>query len=61
MMKKSSDRNCRCSRWRNENWRVYGQWQIDEDIKLLQDALAKDDELLSERLRHLKRILEKMV
>lgn len=35
--------------------------QIDEDIKLLQDALAKDDELLSERLRHLKRILEKMV
>jgi hypothetical protein len=34
--------------------------RIDEDIRLFQDALSKDDELLSERLRTLSAILEEM-
>lgn len=33
---------------------------IDEDIKLLNDALAKDDELLGERLSRLAAILKEM-
>jgi hypothetical protein len=34
--------------------------KIDEDIELFRDALAKDDELLSERLHRLSSILRKM-
>ena len=34
--------------------------KIDEDIKLFADALAKDDELLGERLATLSRILKQM-
>lgn len=33
---------------------------IDEDLKLFQDVLAKDDELLGERLQTLSRILKEM-
>ena len=33
---------------------------LDEDIKLLRDALSKDDELLSERLRRLAALLREM-
>jgi len=34
--------------------------KIDEDIKLFQQVLGKDDELISERLRVLSRILKEM-
>ena len=34
--------------------------KIDEDIKLFSEALAKDDELIGERLRTLSRILKEM-
>jgi hypothetical protein len=33
---------------------------IDEDIKLFQQALSNDDELIGERLSTLSRILKKM-
>lgn len=34
--------------------------RIDEDIQLLRDAMAKDDELLGERMRTLARILKEL-
>jgi hypothetical protein len=33
---------------------------IDEDMKLFRDCLARDDELISERLRTLSRVLQEM-
>jgi hypothetical protein len=33
---------------------------LDEDIRLFADALGRDDELLSERLRVLRKILDDM-
>jgi hypothetical protein len=33
---------------------------LDEDIRLLRDALARDDELISERLRRLGELLDEM-
>jgi len=37
-----------------------GNEMIDEDIKLFKEALSKDDELISERLFVLARILKEM-
>jgi hypothetical protein len=37
-----------------------GNLKIDEDIKLFQQALSNDDEILSERLRRLSAILKEM-